>query len=212
MFCLPVPASCLLHTLYASGFLPFDSRRAFFNSVGNAHSTIDWRAASHAAFSSFQSSSLIRPNWRAGFGLYAPRSVGLRPRCGVFWTICSSKLNFECSNVDRPAAVFVGRIWPDGRSVYWPTMPTNKSVPALWCPAYPYWPIMKSRRPFWSLFVAMPVKQSHCVSLSLILCNISGKAHCLHPATMPVRTHMFARREFVSSHAIHNHLLPRDTW
>ena len=41
MFCLLNPASCLAFTLYASGFLPFDSRRAFRSSAGNAHSTID---------------------------------------------------------------------------------------------------------------------------------------------------------------------------
>lgn len=58
----------------------FASRRAFFSNVGKAHSTIDSPASLHAAFSSSQSSSEIRPNCRAGFGLYAPRSVAGRPR------------------------------------------------------------------------------------------------------------------------------------
>jgi hypothetical protein len=61
----------------------FSSRRALFISDGNAHSTIDWPAASAAFFSSFQSSSEIRPNWRAGFGLYAPRLVAGRPRLSL---------------------------------------------------------------------------------------------------------------------------------
>jgi hypothetical protein len=67
----------------ATGFLPFDfSRRALLSIIGNAHATSDSPDNSQASRISCQSASDTRPNLRPGNSLYAPRSVGGRPRFG----------------------------------------------------------------------------------------------------------------------------------
>ena len=67
----------------ATGFLPFDfSRRAFASIIGNAHATNDSPDRSQASRISCQSESDTLPNLRPGSALYAPRSVGGRPRFG----------------------------------------------------------------------------------------------------------------------------------